>query len=62
MEKSQWRKKIEKLEVGESVKVTYQGGDMTFRVQVYGNVARAMNAKYSVHKLKEHHYLITRKV
>lgn len=62
MEKSTMRKRIERLKVGESIKLVYEGGDKKLRVYVYGRISKAMNAKYSVRKQKENHYLITRTV
>lgn len=56
------RKRIERLKVGESIKLVYEGGDKKLRVYVYGRISKAMNAKYSVRKQKENHYLITRTV
>jgi hypothetical protein len=56
------RKRIERLKVGESIKLAYDGGDKTLRVYVYGRISKAMNAKYSVRKQKNNIYLITRTV
>ncbi len=58
--RSKWRQQIDALEIDESVKVTVDMLDKTFRVYMYGTIAKANSAKYSIHKIKVNTYLVTR--
>jgi hypothetical protein len=62
MYKTEWRKKIDKLEVGETVKVTSTMKEYIFRSYIYGQLAQQTGRRYSINKIKDNQYNITRRV
>lgn len=62
MQKTKWREQIDTLEVGDSVEVTATMKETSFRVYIYGGLYKETGKKFSINKIKDNHYNITRKV
>lgn len=62
MQKTKWREQIDRLEVGDSVEVTPTMNEASFRAYIYGNIYKETGKKFSINKLDNNQYNITRNV
>lgn len=60
--KTEWRLAIDELDVDESVTVTSTMKESTLRAYIYGSLAKKIGKKFSIHKLQDNQYNITRTV
>ena len=62
MKKTKWREQIDQLEVGESVEIESTMKDKSLRAYIYGMIPLQTGKKFSVNKIQDNQYNITRKV
>lgn len=58
--KTKWREQIDMLKQGECVIITYTKKEKTLRGYLSNTVSKINNAKYSINKLDNNQYKITR--
>lgn len=62
MQKTKWREQIDQLEVGESVEVAPTMKESSFRVYLQGQIKRLTGRKFSINKLNNNTFKVTRTV
>ena len=62
MKKTKWRLQLDKLEVGHCINIVPNMKEKTLRTYIYGILAKKTGKKFSVKKLTEKTFNITRKV
>lgn len=60
MKKTKWRLQLDKLEVGHCINIVPNMGERTLRSYIYGILAKKTGKKFSVKKLTEKTFNITR--